>query len=157
MNNAYQYLKAFIITFFIPSIFWCQGINSPKYSNEFMNIGIGARSLGMSNSVITSTNDVTSGYWNPANLTKIESDLQVGLMHAEYFAGIAKYDYGAVAKNIDEKSAFAFSFLRFGVDNIPNTTELIDAESWSCVPATREILVVPNEAIHIELTWDTLG
>jgi len=93
-----------------------------------MNIGIGARSLGMSNSVITSTNDVTSGYWNPANLTKIESDLQVGLMHAEYFAGIAKYDYGAVAKNIDEKSAFAFSFLRFGVDNIPNTTELIDAQ-----------------------------
>ena len=60
----------------------------------------------MSNSVITSSSDVMAGYWNPANLTMIDSDLQIGLMHAEYFAGIAKYDFGSIAKNIDEKSGF---------------------------------------------------
>jgi len=101
---------------------------TPKYSNEFLNIGVGARALGMSNSVIASTDDVTSGYWNPTGLLNIDSDLQIGLMHSEYFAGIAKYDYGAIAKKIDDKSAMAFSFIRFGVDNIPNTTELIDAQ-----------------------------
>ena len=101
---------------------------TPKYSNEFLNIGVGARALGMSNSVIASTDDVTSGYWNATGLLNIDSDLQVGLMHSEYFAGIAKYDYGAIAKKIDDKSAMAFSFIRFGVDNIPNTTELIDAQ-----------------------------
>jgi hypothetical protein len=101
---------------------------TPKYSNEFLNIGVGARALGMSNSVIASTDDVTSGYWNPTGLLNIDSDLQIGLMHSEYFAGIAKYDYGAIAKTIDDKSAMAFSFIRFGVDNIPNTTELIDAQ-----------------------------
>jgi len=101
---------------------------TPKYSNEFLNIGVGARALGMSNSVIASTDDVTSGYWNPTGLLNIDSDLQIGLMHSEYFAGIAKYDYGAMAKKIDDKSAMAFSFIRFGVDNIPNTTELIDAQ-----------------------------
>jgi hypothetical protein len=47
-------------------------------------------------------------------------------MHSEYFAGIAKYDYGAVAAKIDASSAAAFSFIRFGVDDIPNTTDLID-------------------------------
>ena len=103
-------------------------INSPKYSNEFLNIGVGARSLAMSNSVITSTNSAMSGFWNPANLSNINNDIQVGLMHAEYFAGIAKYDFGSIAKKIDEKSGFGFSFLRFGVDNIPNTSELIDAQ-----------------------------
>jgi len=113
---------------FGPILIYSQNDNSPKYSNEFLNIGVGARSLGMSNSVITSSSDVMAGYWNPANLTMIDSDLQIGLMHAEYFAGIAKYDFGSIAKNIDEKSGFAFSFLRFGVDNIPNTTELIDAQ-----------------------------
>jgi len=101
---------------------------TPKYSNEFLNIGVGARALGMSNSVIASTDDVTSGYWNPTGLLNIDSDLQIGLMHSEYFAGIAKYDYGAIAKKIDDQSAMAFSFIRFGVDNIPNTTELIDAQ-----------------------------
>jgi len=101
---------------------------TPKYSNEFLNIGVGARALGMSNSVIASTDDVTSGYWNPTGLLNIDSDLQIGLMHSEYFAGIAKYDYSAIAKKIDDKSAMALSFIRFGVDNIPNTTELIDAQ-----------------------------
>ena len=105
-----------------------QNLNAPKYSNEFLNIGIGARALAMSNSVITSTDDVTAGYWNPAGLTQIDQDLQIGLMHAEYFAGIAKYDYGSISKNIDKNSAASFSFIRFGVDNIPNTTELIDAQ-----------------------------
>ena len=112
----------------IPLLLKSQINNTPKYSNEFLNIGVGARALGMSNSVITSNNDVFSGFWNPANLNEINSDIQIGLMHSEYFAGIAKYDFGSIAKNIDDKSGFCFSFLRFGVDNIPNTIDLIDAQ-----------------------------
>ena len=100
---------------------------TPKYSNEFLNIGVGARALGMSNSVVASTNDVTSGYWNPTGLLGLK-ELQVGLMHSEYFAGIAKYDFGSVGKALDSSSAIGFSFIRFGVDDIPNTTELIDAQ-----------------------------
>lgn len=100
---------------------------TPKYSNEFLNIGVGARALGMSLAQVATVRDVTSGYWNPAGLLGIKSDLQVAAMHSEYFAGIAKYDYAAVGKAIDSVSAASFSFIRFGVDDIPNTTELIDA------------------------------
>ena len=101
---------------------------APKYSNEFLAIGVGARAMALSNSNIAIVDDVTSGYWNPSGLVRIPSSFQVGLMHSEYFAGIAKYDYGAVAAKIDNQSSAAFSFIRFGVDDIPNTTELIDAE-----------------------------
>lgn len=100
---------------------------APKYSNEFLSIGVGARALGMSNSYITSVNDVTAGYWNPAGLLHIGDQHQAALMHSEYFAGIAKYDYGAFATRLDTSSVLAFSLIRFGVDDIPNTTELIDA------------------------------
>ncbi|MAP01333.1 MAG: hypothetical protein CMD01_00750 [Flavobacteriales bacterium] len=117
-----------LLTLFVSNFYGQSSSSTPKYSNEFLNIGVGARALGMSNSIIASTNDVHSGYWNPTGLTNLASDLQVGLMHAEYFAGIAKYDYGAIAKRIDSTSAFSVSFIRFGVDNIPNTTELIDAQ-----------------------------
>jgi hypothetical protein len=48
-------------------------------------------------------------------------------MHANYFANIAKYDYAAYAKKIDDRSAWGVSIIRFGVDDILNTTELIDA------------------------------
>ncbi|MEI7597096.1 MAG: PorV/PorQ family protein [Bacteroidota bacterium] len=101
---------------------------APKYSNEFLSIGVGARALGLSNSCIASVDDVTAGYWNPASLCNIKSDIQVALMHSDYFSGLAKYDYAAVAAKIDNKSAFGASFIRFGVDDIPNTSELIDKD-----------------------------
>ena len=104
-----------------------QTLYAQKYSNEFLAIGVGARSLAMGNSTVATVNDVTSAYWNPAGLTKIESDWDLGLMHSEYFAGIAKYDYGAAAYKYSDSLALAFSIIRFGVDDIPNTLELIDA------------------------------
>ncbi|MFH1320027.1 MAG: PorV/PorQ family protein [Bacteroidota bacterium] len=101
---------------------------APKYSNEFLAIGVGARALGMSNAYVASVNDVTSAYWNPAGLNQVYCDRQVALMHSEYFAGIAKYDYAGLAAPIDATSTIAFSLIRFGVDDIPDTSELIDAE-----------------------------
>ena len=98
-----------------------------KYSNEFMNIGVDAAALGMSNAVTGYTGDVNSGYWNPAGLLKIE-DSEAALMHASYFANIAQYDYAAYAKKIDDRSAWGVSLIRFGVDDILNTTQLIDIE-----------------------------
>ena len=98
-----------------------------KYSNEFMNIGVDAAALGMSNAVVAYTNDVNSGYWNPAGLIHLE-DGQVSLMHASYFANIAQYDYIAYGKPIDDRSAWGISIIRFGVDDILDTTELIDGD-----------------------------
>lgn len=98
-----------------------------KYSNEFMNIGVDAAALGMSNAVTAFTSDVNSGYWNPSGLLKIE-DSEASLMHASYFANIAQYDYAAYAKKIDDRSAWGVSLIRFGVDDILNTTQLIDSE-----------------------------
>ena len=98
-----------------------------KYSNEFMNIGVDAAALGMSNAVVAHSADVNSGYWNPAGLVNLQ-DSQASLMHASYFANIAQYDYAAYAKPIDDRSAFGFSLIRFGVDDILNTTQLIDSD-----------------------------
>ncbi|WP_458410624.1 putative type IX sorting system protein PorV2 [Aequorivita ciconiae] len=98
-----------------------------KYSNEFMNIGVDAAAFGMSNAVVASTTDVNSGYWNPAGLINLE-DKQLSVMHASYFANIANYDYAAFAMPLDDRSAVGLSVIRFGVDDILNTTRLIDEQ-----------------------------
>lgn len=90
-----------------------------------MNIGVDAASFGMANATTASSANVNSGYWNPAGLLAIE-DNQVSIMHASYFANIANYDYGAFAMPLDDRSAVAISLIRFGVDDILNTTQLID-------------------------------
>lgn len=99
---------------------------APKYSNEFLAIGVGADALGLGNAVAAQTGNVSSAYWNPAGLTDCNNWLEAGLMHSEYFAGIAKYDYLGLAHKIDEKSTVGFTAIRFAVDDIPNTTQLID-------------------------------
>jgi len=99
-----------------------------KYSNEFLSLGIGARGLAMANTMCAITDDVTAAYWNPAGLSRMDKKYQLSLMHAEYFAGVAKYDYAGIGYKIDDRSNVALSYIRFGVDNIMNTTELIDAQ-----------------------------
>ena len=96
------------------------------YSNEFFSLGVGAKGLALANTQTAMCTDVTSGYWNPAGLAWVDKNYQLSLMHAEYFAGIAKYDYAAISARIDETQTIGFTVLRFGVDGIPNTTQLID-------------------------------
>ena len=68
-----------------------------KYSNEFLNIGAGARGLAMGSAQVASVNDGTSGYWNPSGLVGVKDHPNLNLMHAEYLAGIGKYDYAGLA------------------------------------------------------------
>jgi len=114
----------FILSF--PAILIAQ---TRKYSNEFLQIGIGSRAFAMGGSVIASTDDVSSGYWNPAGLMQMKSQTQASLMHSEYFSGIAKYDYAGFATFVaDNTAVVSASLIRFGVDDIPDTSELIDAD-----------------------------
>lgn len=100
-----------------------------KYSNEFLNLGAGARGLAMGGAVISHQNDVYAPMWNPAGLLGVERDWQGAAMHAEYFESIAKYDYIGFAKPIDSKGGVvAASIVRLGIDDILNTTQLIDNE-----------------------------
>jgi len=115
------------VLFFIQIVTSFAQTSAPKYSNEFLSIGVGARAHGMSNAMTAVTSDVTSGYWNPAGLLDLSSRYQVGLMHSEYFAGIAKYDYGSVAPRLDSNSVIGVSVIRFGIDDIPDTRFLYDA------------------------------
>ncbi|MEP2026978.1 MAG: PorV/PorQ family protein [Reichenbachiella sp.] len=101
--------------------------NTPKYSNEFLAIGVNARALGMASAFTSVAEDVSAGYWNPSGLTQLEYKYDVSLMHAQYFAGIANYDYLGFATKIDSVSSLALSVIRFGIDDIPDTRFLYDA------------------------------
>src|SRR5215470_17952577 len=100
-----------------------------KYSNEFLNIGAGARGLAMGSAQIASVTDGTAGYWNPAALVGVKDHPNLNLMHSEYFAGIGKYDYASIAFPIsDNKRAIGISALRFAVDDIMNTLFLVEPD-----------------------------
>jgi hypothetical protein len=104
-----------------------QNDNVVKYGNDFLAIGVGARAHGMGKSVVANVSGGDAGYWNPAGLVMSPSAFQVNFMHAEWFAGVAKYDYISIANSLgdDKKATLGISLIRLGVDNIPNTFDLV--------------------------------
>ena len=101
---------------------------APKYSNEFLQIGVGADALALGNAIVAGVDGSTALYWNPAALTLSKSKFDISGMHSDYFAGLTKYDFIGFSTKVNDKTALGLSFIRFGVDNIPNTTQLIDKE-----------------------------
>ncbi|MEZ5047518.1 MAG: hypothetical protein R2831_11055 [Chitinophagaceae bacterium] len=100
-----------------------------KYVNEFLSIGVGARGIGMSGAQVASIQNVNAAFWNPAGLSQIQSDLQIGLMHSEYFSSIAKYDYLGTAFPLqNKKGVLGISVIRFAIDDIPYTINLIQPD-----------------------------
>ena len=122
-------MKSLLATIIILiSIYHVQG-QVVKYSNEFLAIGVDARALGMGNSVVASSQNVFSTYWNPAGILDIDQDVRLGFMHSEHFAGIANHDYGGLAIRLDSgKHAIGLSLIRFGIDGIPNTLQLFEPD-----------------------------
>jgi len=106
-------------------------LQAQKYSNEFLSIGVGARAQALGNAVVASTEDVAAGVWNPAGLANLSEfeGLQVGAMHAEWFAGVGKFDYlGITLPLANRERRLGLSVIRFGIDEIPNTLSLYESD-----------------------------
>ena len=118
----------------LTTLFFCgafAGLQAQKYSNEFLTIGVGARAHGMGTAVTASQQDVYAAAWNPAGLAGMPAaaGLEIGAMHAEWFGGVGNYDYlGFTLPLSGNNQRIGISVIRFGIDNIPNTLSLYEAD-----------------------------
>jgi hypothetical protein len=99
----------------LPVWCWCA---VQEYS-KFLNIGAGARGLGMGEHrwPVPKMGVLVTGTRGLVMYTSI----RVSFMHADYFAGIAKYITQCAIPRNDKYKTLGISLLRFGVDDIPNT------------------------------------
>lgn len=64
----------------------------------FLEIGVGARGVGMGETIVAATNDVTSLYWNPAGITQINGG-QASFTHTQWIAETS-LNYAAFAVEV---------------------------------------------------------
>jgi len=108
-----------------------------KYAGEFLAIGVGGRALAMGSAQVAIVNDVTSGYWNPAGLARINYP-QVALMHEEHFGNLVNYNYAAVAIPYGKDMSIGLSIMRSSIDGIPDTRNaLYDANGDGILDLNR--------------------
>jgi hypothetical protein len=97
-----------------------QAANEGDYSSEVLNIGVGARALGMGGAFVGAASDSTAAYWNPAGLALVD-DVEVATIHATK-SGIQSYDFVNCAVNTHKAGTYAISYIRLATGDIPYTT-----------------------------------
>ncbi len=88
----------------------------------FLNVGVGARSVGMGSAVTTNGGEVEQMFWNPAGIALKEQKLQAAFSYNNWLAGI-KQNVGSVSYNLQDVGTIGAGVILFGVSDIPATRD----------------------------------
>jgi len=97
-----------------------------KYEGEFISYSVDARSLALGNLNLTSFNNSSVVYWNPAAMPFMDEtsrDNDIVVSHSERFAGLLQQEFIAFKTNkYFSNKNLGISLIRIGVSDIPVTT-----------------------------------
>jgi hypothetical protein len=88
----------------------------------FLNVDVGARGVGMGSAYVSTTEDATAMYWNPAGLARVKGN-QAVFSHAQWIADIGM-SYAAVAMNLGNIGSIGVSGQFETMDEMERTTIL---------------------------------
>ena len=87
----------------------------------FLNIGIGPRAISMGGAFVATANDVTTLYWNPAGVSRMEAN-GAFFGHTKWFADIT-YNWAGVVLNLGGMGAAGMSLTYLDYGQIEVTTD----------------------------------
>ena len=99
-----------------------------NYANEVLSIGVGARALGMGGAFVALADDSTAVYWNPAALPRVPHVEIAAIQQGREYSGLSlnevgsRYMFLSGAMTVPTLGTFGGAFMRFGVDDIIQTS-----------------------------------
>ena len=100
---------------------------------DFLNMGVGARPLGMGGAFCSLCDDGTSFYWNPAGLAFLDR-AQLSGMYGNQFGSfgnsLGNYHYIGLAHPVQGRAVLSVNWIRLAVDDIPVYPELAGSSYW---------------------------
>jgi hypothetical protein len=98
-----------------------------RYANSFLEIGVGARALGMGSAFCGIADDGHAFYWNPAGnslLKKPTISAMYGPQFGSFSAPLGNYQFIGYAQPLKGDVVLGFNWIRLAVDDIPVYSEL---------------------------------
>lgn len=103
-----------------------QAQSAATYAGEFMQLGVGARSMALGGAGVAISNDVTAGYFNPAGLTSLIYPGVAG-QYETRFDGTVRYNYGGFGAPLGSDASIGLSVFNISIPGIKDTRNaLID-------------------------------
>ena len=89
-----------------------------RYAGAFLELGIGARGIGMGEAFVSIVDDGSAFYWNPAGASTVLR-AEVSGMYAALFKGLANHYYLGFTRPLSGSSAISINWVRLSVPKIP--------------------------------------
>jgi hypothetical protein len=91
--------------------------SAARYVGDFLEVGAGARAVGMGGAYTAVADDPFAFYWNPAGLGYVEG-LKFSGMYADLWGGLANYSVAGIDAAVPG-AVVGINWIRLGVENIP--------------------------------------
>jgi hypothetical protein len=91
-----------------------------QYGGDPLQVGAGARALGLGGAFVAISDDATAIYWNPAGLVQPKNK-ELHVQHTEQFGGSVNHDIIALRLPL-HNGGLGLGIIRLGVDNISLTS-----------------------------------
>jgi hypothetical protein len=99
---------------------------STKYGGSFLEIGVGARALGMGSAQVACAEDGSAFYWNPGGIASL-GRIQFSGMYADLFNSLENHGFASISLPVFGGAMISASWIRLAVEDIPryNDADLI--------------------------------
>ncbi len=92
---------------------------------QFLKITPDARGAGLSGCMMAVTDDMSASYWNPAGLTKLDSNKVHLMVSQTQYTAASTLSFASAAYRIDKATVIGASVLYFATPEMPVTTEFM--------------------------------
>lgn len=128
-------------------------------SADFLNLGVGARAVGMGGAYSSVANDATALYWNPAGLSRI-NNRSFTFMHASYIDS-SFFDYAAYGQDLGRYGAVGAGVQYFSAGDIaqtdPSGALLGSFSPYDVAVSFGYAYAIPRAEFMSDLTGFTVG
>ena len=136
MKTLFRVISLCVMIIFVVVSNQAQDRRAGANGVAFLNVGVGARAVGLGSATAAISNDVNQVFWNPAGSALRSDIMQVSFDYNQWIADL-NHNALALSYNMQDIGTLALGVIMFGASDIP---------------AERDIY--PNNPDFQNLSWD---
>jgi len=125
MKTLFRVISLFMMIIFVVVYSQSQDRRAGANGVAFLNVGVGARAVGLGSATAALSNDVNQVFWNPAGTALRSGLMQVSFDYNQWISDL-NHNALALSYNMQDIGTLALGVIMFGASDIPADRDIYD-------------------------------